>query len=193
MLRATPVYQERPERRGVSCRRVIDEAKAKVPTIDLADLLCGPGQMRRVGQTWTARCPLPDHEDRTPSFVVYPETNSWFCFGCLRGGDVIELSRRAWDYDKSEVGTAAAYLLLEFGYELPERPPSWFARQERQKPVRDALEAAQVRHAQRRLYRIFAPAIERIEDESERQAEKVQTWHDLRDVAALIVAGKRSK
>ena len=187
------VYQERPERRGVSRRRVIDEAKAKVPAIDLADLLCGPAKMRRMGEEWMARCPLKDHEDNTPSFAANPVKNVWFCHGCLRGGDVIELARFAWGYDKSEAGTAAAMLLMELGYEPPQRPPSWFARQEREKPVRDALEEIQVRHAQRRLYRIFEPAIERIEDETERQAEKGQTWHDLRDVAVLIVAGKRTK
>jgi hypothetical protein len=45
---------------------------------------------------------------------------------------------------------------------------------------------------QRRLYRIFAPTIERIEDETERKAEKAQTWRDLRGVAVLVVAGMRS-
>ena len=39
----------RPERRGVSTRTVIEQAKAKVSTLDLADLLCGPGKLRRVG------------------------------------------------------------------------------------------------------------------------------------------------
>ena len=93
MIRATPVYQEHPERRGVSRRHVIDEAKAKVATIDLADLLCGPAKMRRIGDEWLARCPLPDHEDQTPSFTTNPEKNLWFCHGCVRGGDVIELAR----------------------------------------------------------------------------------------------------
>jgi hypothetical protein len=55
---------------------VIEAAKEAVPTIDLADLLCGPGKMRRAGDRWVARCPLPGHEDRTPSFTVYTETNS---------------------------------------------------------------------------------------------------------------------
>ena len=105
----------RPERRGVSRVSVIAEAKAKVSSIDLADLLSGPGQMRPVGQTWVARCPLPDHEDRSPSFTVYTENNSWFCYGCLRGGDVIELARYAWGYEKSEAGSAAAMLLMKFG------------------------------------------------------------------------------
>jgi hypothetical protein len=66
----------RPERRGVSRKPVIEAAKEAVPTIDLADLLCGLGKMRRAGDRWVARCPLPGHEDRTPSFTVYTETNS---------------------------------------------------------------------------------------------------------------------
>ena len=33
----------------------------------------------------------------------------------------------------------AAYLLMEFGYQLPERPPAWFRRQERPAAVRDSL------------------------------------------------------
>ena len=83
-------------------------------------------------------------------------------------------------------------LAVEYDVKLPERPPSWFRRQERQRPMRDALEEVKVKHVQRRLYRIFAPAIEKIEDQAERKAEKVQTWDDLRHVAALIVAGRRS-
>ena len=35
-------------------------------------------------------CPLPDHEDRTPSFQVLP--SHWRCFGCNRGGSVIDLA-----------------------------------------------------------------------------------------------------
>ena len=39
----------------------------------------------------TIKCPLPGHRDRTPSFHHYPETNSFYCFGCGRGGSVIDL------------------------------------------------------------------------------------------------------
>lgn len=38
-----------------------------------------------------AKCPL--HEDRSPSFVIYPETNSCWCFGCQKGGDSIAIVR----------------------------------------------------------------------------------------------------
>lgn len=34
-------------------------------------------------------CPLPDHDERTPSFYVNPGTGVFHCFGCSRGGDVI--------------------------------------------------------------------------------------------------------
>jgi len=103
---------------------------------------------------------------------------------------VVDLEFHCGDY--GELREAMVSLAVEFGVVLPERSPSWFRRQERQKPVRDALEEIKVRHVQRRLYRIFAPAIERIEDEAERKEEKAQTWHDCRGVARLIVAGRRS-
>jgi len=103
---------------------------------------------------------------------------------------VVDLEFHCGDY--GELWEAMISLAVEYDVELPERPPSWFRRQERQEPVRDALEEAQVRHVQRRLYRIFADAIERIEDETERQSEKAQTWHDLRGVAVMVVVGRRS-
>jgi DNA primase len=84
-----------PRYRGVSYVRPIDAAKEAVPVIDLADRLCGPGSLRRVGKEWVGRCPLPNHEDRSPSFTANPEKNVFFCHGCLQGGDVVELARLA--------------------------------------------------------------------------------------------------
>jgi hypothetical protein len=41
----------------------------------------------------TIRCPIPGHEDRTPSFHVYPDSDrGWYCFGaCARGGSIYDL------------------------------------------------------------------------------------------------------
>jgi hypothetical protein len=180
----------RPERRGISRRSVIEEAKDKVKTIDLADLLCGPGRMRKVGERWVARCPLPGHEDRSPSFTVYPETNSWFCFGaCLAGGDVIELARHAWGYSKPQVAMAAAYLLHEFGHKIPPRPAAWFKKEDRQRPIRNAIEEAKVHHLQRRVFRIFVPLVEEVEGDEEQREEARYLWDAAGEIAVLVAAG----
>jgi hypothetical protein len=45
------------------------------------------------------RCPLPDHEDGTPSCQVYAEPErGWHCFGCHRGGTVYDLAAALWGY-----------------------------------------------------------------------------------------------
>ena len=177
--------------RGVSYRRPIDAAKGAVPVIDLADRLCGPGKLRRRGAEWVGHCPLPDHQDKTPSFTVNPGKNLWHCFGCVRGGDSVELARLAWGYSQRDAHVAAANLLHEFGHEIPSRPPAWFRKQERQKPARDALEEAKVRSVQRRLMRIFEPYLSRIQDDAERREEAVKVWDDLGGLAGTVVRGAR--
>ena len=156
--------------RGISYTSPINAAKEAVPVIDLADRLTGPGGLRRVGKEWAGRCPLPDHEDRSPSFTVNPEKNLWWCFGCLRGSDVVELYRLYHGYDQREAHTAAAMLLMEFGHTPPERPPAWFRKNERQRRTRELMEDARLEAATRRLWRyVFAPIVDEIEDEAERK------------------------
>jgi hypothetical protein len=182
----------RPERRGLSNRLPIEAAKRLVPVVDLADLLCGAGQLRKVGAEWVGRCPLRGHADRTPSFTVNPDKNLFFCHGCVRGGDVVRLAALAWDIDRADV--AAAELLTEFGHPIPPRPASWYARQLRQQPVRAALERAKIRRVQRRLYRwIFAPVVARFEDEAERAEEERIAWDECRHIAYLLVQRSKSK
>jgi len=174
--------------RGVSYTGPIDEAKRLVSVTDLADRLGGPGSLRRVGKESVGRCLIPDHEDRPPSFTVNPEKNVFFCHGCLRGGDVVELAQLAWGYDQRDAHVAAAMLLMEFGHEVPRRPPAWFRKQERQAPVRSALEVAARRRCQRRIYRwLFAPIVARIEDEAERLEEAHHAWNDAGRLAHLLI------
>ncbi len=183
------IHDTSPERRfrGVSFTTPINAAKEAVPVVELADRLCPPGSLRRAGAEWTARCPLPDHEDETPSFTVNPSKNLWFCHGCLRGGDVVRLAQLAWGYAVRDSHVAAANLLHEFGHEIPARPASWRRKQERQKPIRDALAEAKARSARRRLMRILAPFIARIEDDGERRDEALKVWDELGDVARMML------
>jgi hypothetical protein len=183
---------DRPERRGVSRKRIIAEAKSKVSTIELADRLGAEqgGGWRKVGAEWVRSCVLDDHEDRVPSFSVDPQKNVWFCHGCVRGGDVITLAQLAWHIDRADV--AAAELLLVFGYQPPRRSPSWFLKERRQRPVRDAIDRARFEHLRRRLFRAFcAPSLLRISDIEEREAEATILWEATEPLARLLVAQLR--
>jgi DNA primase len=44
-------------------------------------------ELRANGRTYIGTCPF--HDDQHPSFVVYPDSQSFYCFGCLAYGDVI--------------------------------------------------------------------------------------------------------
>jgi len=165
------------------------EAKERVNTAELVERLCGPGRTRRVGQEWISRCPLPDHEDKTPSFAVNPEKNVWFCHGCLRGGDVVELARFSWGYEKHEVTMAAADLLHKFGHPIPEQPESWYRKQARQKPIRNGIEAAKIHVARRRLYkRFFEPLILASTEEEDRADDEQLLWELTLPLAEHLVA-----
>jgi len=60
---------------------------------DLRDYVSSHGvELKPRGDRLHGSCPLPGHEDSTPSFVVYPETRSWYCYGCRKGGDVIDFA-----------------------------------------------------------------------------------------------------
>jgi len=193
---AEPDTTARPERRGVSRRSVIEAAKEAVPVIDLADRLLAEsgGRWSKVGGEWVTNCVLPGHRDRSPSFTVNPDKNVCWCHGCLRGGDVIELARFAWGYDKSEVAIAAAQLLTEFGHPIPERPAAWFRKQKRQRPVREAIEEEWVEHYARRIYRrLFLPSIKHIADADERREEVDRVWDACLEIACIALAGKQEK
>ncbi len=53
---------------------------------DLLDLVTPHVALKRSGQRWVGLCPF--HAEKTPSFTVRPETGTFKCFGCGKGGDV---------------------------------------------------------------------------------------------------------
>jgi hypothetical protein len=180
--------RSRPECRSASQNSVIEAAKEAVPTIDLANLLCGAGRLQRVGNRWVAKCPLPNHQDKTPSFTIYPETNSWYCYGaCQRGGDIVDLAAAAWGYGDGEMAMAAAQLLHEFGHPIPERPQIWYRKQARQKPIRSAVEEIRLNSLRRRLFRLFEPMISSIANEEERTREAEYIWLEITPLAVEMV------
>lgn len=178
-----------------SARRIIDAANAAVPTLDLADMLAGAGGLRRVGKAWVGRCVLPDHEDRTPSFSVDPAKNLWNCFGCNRGGDAVRLACLTWGYQPGgkEEQMAAADLLHTFGHEIPGRPPTWYAKEQRQKEARAAFERVRVGACQRRVYELLRREQDAIGNTEPTEAELEYMWEGARHIAALLVADRLSR
>ena len=106
----------------------------------------------------------------------------------------MELARLAWGYpdDGQGAATAAAYLLMEFGHEVPQRPPTWYGKQKRQKPVRDAIEDALLRRQTRRVFALLWREIEPGISEDEREAEVEAVWDEARTIARLLIAGRAS-
>jgi DNA primase len=137
------------------------------------------------GRAWfTGRCPLPTHEDKDPSFYVYAD--GWHCYGCNRGGDVVDLEFFCGDY--GELWEAMIALSLEYGVELPKRPESWYRKQERQRPVRDGIEAAKIHVARRRLYRkYFEPLVLATTDEEDRAHDAQIFWEATEPLAEHLI------
>ena|SRR3990167_10748598 len=80
----------------LSVGEVLKEKAKKYPLEKLYD-----GQLKQTGRILQGKCPF--HEDENPSFAIYPETNSWYCFACGEGGDVFDfyMKKRGIDFKQA--------------------------------------------------------------------------------------------
>ncbi len=183
-----------PERR-YGFRKSLEAVKAAVKVIDEADLLCGPAGtctgLRKVGGRWAGCCPLPDHDDRSPSFTVYPKTDSWYCYGCCREGDVLDLHQLAGGF--SEKWEALIDLAHDRNIELPERPQHWYDWQNEKGGRRAELTKIRTRLYQRRLLRLFREDLESISDPEARRQEAERIYNDLYYLARLCAEGRAQR
>jgi len=94
---------------------VIDDIKDR---IDIVDLVGETVKLKKSGRTYTGFCPFHSNT-RTPSFVVWPESGTWKCFGaCNTGGDVFTYLMKR---DGLEFREALELLAARAGVELPRR------------------------------------------------------------------------
>ncbi|MCH5316366.1 MAG: DNA primase [Eubacterium sp.] len=73
---------------------------------DIEDIISTYVTLRKRGSTLTGLCPF--HNEKTPSFTVYPETQSFYCFGCGAGGDAVTFIRKIENLDYTDAVRALA-------------------------------------------------------------------------------------
>jgi len=76
----------------------VEEVKNR---IDIVELISGYVPLKKAGRNYKGLCPF--HAEKTPSFVVFPDTQTWRCFGaCGTGGDVFRFFMQAEGMDFPE-------------------------------------------------------------------------------------------
>ncbi|MCL2579037.1 MAG: DNA primase [Oscillospiraceae bacterium] len=71
--------------------------------------------LKRRGRTLTGLCPF--HSEKTPSFTVYPDSQSFYCFGCQKGGSAFTFIQ---EIERLDFVEAIKLLAGRVGLELPE-------------------------------------------------------------------------
>lgn len=91
---------------------IIDDIKFRNP---IEDVISSYVNLKRAGSNYNGLCPF--HSEKTPSFTVFPSTQSFYCFGCGAGGDAITFVMRTENLDYM---SALRVLASRCGINLPE-------------------------------------------------------------------------
>lgn len=78
--------QLKPRRKSQS--HLTQEEIARARSYPLVELVGTYIDLRRTGQNYCGLCPF--HEEKHPSFIIFTKSNTFKCFGCQEGGDVIK-------------------------------------------------------------------------------------------------------
>ena len=92
-------------------REVVEAIKDRC---DIVDLIGSYVTLRRAGSNYNGPCPF--HSERTPSFTVFPDSQSFFCFGCEAGGDAFTFIMRSENLDYPN---AIEFLAKRTGVDIP--------------------------------------------------------------------------
>lgn len=82
---------------------------------DISDVISSYVTLKRRGSTLVGLCPF--HNEKTPSFTVYPDTQSFYCFGCGAGGDAVTFIKKIENLDYLD---AVKTLAQRAGMQMPQ-------------------------------------------------------------------------
>ena len=118
---------------------VIDEVKQRT---DIVEVVSQYTTLKKAGRTFRALCPF--HSEKHPSFFVYPEQQSWHCFGaCNTGGDVFSFVMKKEGID---FGDALRLLAQKAGVTIPSRFEPEAGKEERERLYQANQAAVQYFH-----------------------------------------------
>jgi len=113
---------------------ITDQIKERISIVDfIGEYL----KLEKAGSNYKALCPF--HNEKTPSFMVNPERNFWYCFGCQKGGDVFSFLMEIEGIDFRE---ALKRLAEKAGVELPHFDRSQLFQKSKRQILFEILEKA---------------------------------------------------
>jgi DNA primase len=89
---------------------IIEAIKARIDVVEEIGLVI---PLEKSGKSYKGRCPF--HGERTPSFFVFPDRQTWHCFGCKAGGDIFSFVQQS---QQSDFREAMQYLAEKAGIAL---------------------------------------------------------------------------
>lgn len=114
---------------------VVDEIKQR---LDIVEVVSSYVTLKKAGRNYKGICPF--HAEKTPSFIVFPDTQSWHCFGaCGTGGDVFTFIMRQENLD---FGEALSLLAQRAGVSLKQRTEADLAEDKLKKRLHEVVEKA---------------------------------------------------
>ncbi len=115
---------------------VTDEIKSRIDLVSYVQRHV-PG-LKKAGRNHKACCPF--HNEKTPSFIVNPERQTWHCFGaCSEGGDLFTFAQKIHGWDFKE---ALRELAAEAGIALRAQTPQQKSESDRREALRGMVQAA---------------------------------------------------
>src|SRR5437879_9206098 len=119
---------------------LIESIKAKVDLVEEVGLVVA---LQKSGKSFKGPCPF--HNERTPSFFVFIESQTWRCFGCHEGGDIFTFVEKQQGLEFRDalvyLAEKAGVTLDDFGGRDPQEEREAYAHKERLRKLNEDAQA----------------------------------------------------